>query len=209
MAILDCMLLNALNMWNLSVDKVPLCRKMKRFKFLQPLANELLHYKTEGRMSPQTERNHQAPVAMERGAMIGNGHTIVMSTKTIRCIVCSLELSQLEQLAKKNQGQRGMVLAEQLARAYHGVRKQVSYCTECGVGAHNCLLPRENKKNIHYIFPGQTCMDIVHSPMGKEICSINNSGGHWKVTVHRKHPIVEEVKNYILKINYFSHQLHL
>jgi Transposase IS4 len=121
MAILDCMLLNALNMWNLSVDKVPLHRKMKCFEFLQLLANELLHYKTEGLMSPLTERVHQAPVAMERGAMIGNGHTIIMSTKTIRCIVCSLELSQLEQLAKKNQGQRGMVLAERLARAYHGV----------------------------------------------------------------------------------------
>jgi hypothetical protein len=107
MAILDCMLLNALNMSNLLVDKVPLRRKMKRFEFLQLLANELLHYKTEGLMSPQTERNHQAPVAMERGAMIGNGHTIVMSMKTIRCIVCSLELSQLEQLEKKIKDKEG------------------------------------------------------------------------------------------------------
>ena len=52
MAVMDCMLLNGLVMWNLSAEKVTGRRKMHRFKFFQAIAHELLYYKTEEVTSP-------------------------------------------------------------------------------------------------------------------------------------------------------------
>ena len=46
------MLLNALVMWNMSCEKVEDRKELTRFEFLQVIAHQLLHYKTEELVSP-------------------------------------------------------------------------------------------------------------------------------------------------------------
>jgi hypothetical protein len=51
---------------------------------------------------------------------------------------------------------------------YCGVRRRISTCKACDVHAHNTMLIK-NRKFIQDLFPGMTCMDILHSQTGKEI----------------------------------------
>ena len=50
MAVVDCMLLNAYKLWNMSVDRVTGRMKLRRFDFMLAV----LHYKTEPLVSPVT-----------------------------------------------------------------------------------------------------------------------------------------------------------
>ena len=52
MAVLDCMLLNAWLMWNMSTEKVESRKRMERYEFLTVVSHEMLHYETPSLVSP-------------------------------------------------------------------------------------------------------------------------------------------------------------
>jgi Transposase IS4 len=198
MAVLDCMLINGL-VRNLSCNKIGSRRKMNRSEFLQVVAHELLHYKTESLVSPG--RNASARGA--RTTMVQEHNedlhvSVACIGKRPRCAVCNLETSQYlrtHRLAKKNQNDTTEeAAARQLVvkKAYEGVKKRVSTCQQCGVFAHNDYVV-DNRKYIHRQFPpGMLCMQIMHSPTGKEIWNVR--GATKKVSVNYKHPVVKEVR---------------
>jgi hypothetical protein len=72
------------------------------------------------------------------------------------------------------------------------VKRKVAMCRDCGVTVHTAGLV-ETSKFLHQMFPGMSCMDIIHSPTGKEIWNVK-VGGSKKVTVNYKHPIVQELR---------------
>ena len=57
-------------------------------------------------------------------------------------------------------------------------------CKQCLVHAHNDV-PTDDTYFIHAIFPGKSCMDILHSEEGKEIWKVRAR----KVSVNYKHNI--------------------
>jgi hypothetical protein len=198
MAILDRMLLNALVMWNLSCDKVAERKELTRFEFLQAVAHELLHYKEETLVSPtkrrqgKGQRRYGSPGSSddepEEAAV---SHTIVKSNGIHRCLVCNLELCQYTRIFQKNL-ELGLEDGRQqrFKAASKGVRSQVAKCEECCAHAHS-MIPTDNKKFIHDMFPGLTCMDILHSEVGKEIWSVREGG---RVAVRYGHPVAEDVR---------------
>jgi hypothetical protein len=221
MAILDCMLLNALHLWNMSADKVDGRQKLERFQFMQVVAHELLRYKTESLMSPVIATRSR-PRSVGQAVVGGtadnepelddddhdDGLAVSESVGNKRCVVCSLETSHYRRQVKnrlKNteeveEGKR------KLTASYQGVRKHVSTCTRCSVSAHNSLL--SHGKYIHALFPGMTCMQILHSATGKEIWNVvrskvkNSSSDDFgeektKVTVNYRHRVVKDVRKLV------------
>ena len=118
----------------------------------------------------------------------------IMNRKTTAgkgCVVCQLEVSLVSKLfqnynTKKNRKAANekeslaTMKAEELAMIRE-VRKgscgEISLCQCCpvaedgtGVAAHGCLLHEEDKKLIHSLFPeGLTCMQILHSDVGRDL----------------------------------------
>jgi hypothetical protein len=70
-----------------------------------------------------------------------------------------------------------------------GVRSNTSWCEQCKVPAHNMLLGDDNNY-IHALFPGKSCMEILHSTTGREVWRIRRS----KVSVNYKHPTVKAIR---------------
>ena len=62
-------------------------------------------------------------------------------------------------------------------------------CKQCLVHAHNDV-PTDDTYFIHAIFPGKSCMNILHSEEGKEIWKVRAR----KVSVNYKHNIVKEIR---------------
>jgi hypothetical protein len=83
MAVIDCMLLNAYKLWNMSVDRVTGRKKLRRFDFMLAVADALLHYKTEPLVSPVTspaanqpnrsQASEQAPACTGTNVVESNG----------------------------------------------------------------------------------------------------------------------------------------
>jgi hypothetical protein len=55
--------------------------------------------------------------------------------------------------------------AEIVKKGYEGVKRKVAMCRDCGVTVHTAGLV-ETSKFLHHMFPGMSCMDIIHSPTG-------------------------------------------
>ena len=119
-----------------------------------------------------------------------------------RCIVCSLELNQVEGHIREMRKtppflngmpdalgtvQRARKVAETLRK---GNRKAAAQCLKCKVFAHSVLLDPTFCNKIHEYFPGKTCMEIVHSDTGKDIWKINDG----KVTTNYGHTCVKECR---------------
>jgi hypothetical protein len=200
MAVLDCMLLNAINLWNMSAtDRMPSRNSLKRYEFLQAIAFELLNWTTNSLMSPLT-----SPVTQQA---TWNGtieeyhrHKIVMIDYGKRCQVCCLENTQLLSLARKHVGQRNYKRVQEVVNeSFKGLRQHVAYCDECCVYAHNTI--PKNSRNIHTLFPGKSCMEILHSRMGKEIWNIQQTKRK-RNSVKYNHPLIKELR--MLNENFLS-----
>ena len=113
-----------------------------------------------------------------------------------RCVVCALETSQYLHQAKKLKVEDRESTKCLIKKSYIGMKKQVATCRQCNVGAHTFVV--ENQKFIHGHFLGRTCMEILHSPTGKEIWKIS-SGRKRKVWVNHKHPIVGEIRRAVIQ----------
>jgi hypothetical protein len=194
MAILDCMLINALRTWNMSVAKVPGRRPLERYEFMQIVAHELLHYKTGSLVSPITSPSTLRANSRDNNDKCNQVHHEVVGTNgERRCLVCRLEHSHLESKRKVLTGRAKEITEKKFAQAGVGLRKNVALCRTCGVVAHNFIMEK-NSKNIHEWFPRRTCMEIFHSEIGQKIWTVRKSGKKTSVHVNTKHELVQHVK---------------
>ena len=133
-----------------------------------------------------------------------NGESVTSSLhgSKWRCVVCSLELNQIEghirEMRKAPLFQDGTAHAVETVQKARkvaetlrtGNRKAVARCLKCKVFAHSFLLDPTCHKKIHKYFPGKTCMEIVHSDTGKEIWKIKEG----KATTNYGHTLVKEFR---------------
>lgn len=219
MAVLDCMLLNALRIWNLSAEKVAGREEISRFKFIHCVAEELLHYETQQLCSPRTKQRQRRQTAEEEMEQEQHDNLLqshncpgpeeVVKTKagSKRCLVCGLEVHfyarGLRDRRKKEQGEKGDGNERRATTTvkpprYEGLRKSIYTCNICGISAHLTALDAGEKRAIHNLFPpgnATSCMAIAHSQVGKEIWNVSIDGkGEKKIYVKKNHPIVKEMK---------------
>lgn len=195
MAVLDCMLINALRTWNMSVAKVPGRQKLERYEFMQIVAHELLQYKTGSLVSPvsspNNSRNNTRPNQGERNQV---QHEVVETNGERRCLVCRFEHSHLDSKRKELTGRQKEIAEQKFREAGTGLRKNVALCRTCGIVAHNFIMEK-NAKIIHEWFPGRTCMEIFHSEVGKKIWTVRGSGKKkCSVHVNTTHELVESIR---------------
>lgn len=193
MAVIDCMLLNAYKLWNMSVDRVPGRQKLRRFDFMLAVANELLQYKTETLVSPVTSPGANQPNRCQASERVPacTGTNVVESNGQRRCIVCSLEARLYKNLSKGMRRISREVTTEintKVAEAHRRVRGNVSTCETCGINAH-CSKFLRSRRRIHTMFQEGTCMEIAHSTTGREIWKVNY-GGRYTCTINMKHEMV-------------------
>jgi hypothetical protein len=135
MAILDCMLLNAIKLWNMSCAKMTGRRELGRDEFLHVLSEELLLYKTDSLVSPSSSPAFQrarrpTPPVDRTGDKV---HEVVEATGDQRCLVCQLEPSQRMSLMKKLGPEAGSPIKKCLQASCIGNRKNISRCMRCNI----------------------------------------------------------------------------
>ncbi len=216
-AVIDMMLLNGLHLWNKVCEKDPRKKKLKKHEYLRVIANCLLRYKTRTWMSPMRvgdksarKKTHfaesVAPVEGREGITdkVDDGKETRASKRDARCLVCSLESSQYARVWEQ---QKNMVkdeeenksMQEKVRKACLGCRRVVSCCCNCEVNAHSTVFDKGDRKKIHdYFPPNMSCMDILHSPFGKEIWSIQRDhSGNCLARVRTRHRVVRELNEEI------------
>ncbi|CAB9517121.1 unknown protein [Seminavis robusta] len=160
LALLDCMLLNALVAWNLSVDedRLKIRNRLLRHEFMMTVAESLLEY-DEPDDIPEKESgvSKKDPMADHRQLEVPKG------TGRPKCIVCRLECGNFF----------GNLISEA------GIKRNVSVCSICKVPAHNCV-PADSPRKIHRLpqFKGKTCFEIAHTPDGLSMWPIRNDLDH-------------------------------
>jgi len=215
MAVIDCQLLNGLHLWNATAEKIAGRVKLKRAKYLRLISDFLLTYETKTFMSPSRPAG-QNRVARFAASPVDEALTEEAPTRTIdtgkemgpahkkdRCLVCSLEGSYYKKLwtNHKRMDETGAaqeancVLKKRVQIGVSGMRRAVAACRICDVKAHGTVLDEDNNKVIHGFFPPNlSCMDILHSPLGKEIWSIKRDGlGKVIARVKTGHKVVKDL----------------
>ena len=216
-AIIDCMLLNGLHLWNASCDKIPGRIKLKRHQYLRIIANRLLRYKTPTYMSPVRPSKKTRTARFESPVVVApadEGKETVAAQPNHKCLVCSIEASHYRALFEKQQhadavtvqhtpGAVGLVsevMKQKVKKGCSGLRRAVACCMKCEVNApHNTVLDERKKKKIHgYFPPTMSCMDILHSPLGKQIWNIQRDNrGKCIARVRTKHVVITQLHSEI------------
>ena len=222
MALLDCMMMNAIIMWNMSLEsdaaKAMGRKKMERWEFMQVLAYELQTYETPSLKSPPQQSRTDEAIAMDTEAhtntagVNGAGVNRVLSLEDKsgrRCVVCQVEepiiKACIQEYTEANPNEvAGSDGPKVFAALTRGNRGKLSACGCCnqhqgGLSAHNFVMSPQEQKQIHTLFPsGMTCMEIVHSDVGKELWK-RKAGDSTKkrMRVSTKHYYMKELKELI------------
>ena len=158
----------------MSVPKVEGRKKLTRYEFLQCVAHDLLHYTMEALVSPAKGARNKSAADEEDNKQYDDRnqsiHEIVDTKKDTRCVVCRLEWAQVRRLNNKIKAQGRDEVAREITV---GNRRKCALCKTCGVVAHNHFVQKD-PPFIHLYFPGQTCMEIFHSELGKTIWTLKN-----------------------------------
>jgi hypothetical protein len=178
LAVLDCMMLNSLIAWNLSVNELKRSgrRHLKRHEFFQYIAQSMLNYRERTGNGPTTPEQIR-----ESTSHLFVGDTVHIPTQAssrhIRCIVCRLEWHW----KAKELGQGGM-------------SSGVGTCKCCDISAHTAM-PRSSNRKIHQlpIFRNLTCFQIAHTPEGLDLFRRVQSG-KGSFQVNYKNPIYLELR---------------
>ena len=191
MALRDFMLLNARKMWNMSIDRMEGRERLQRFELLQIVVRELLTYKTPSLVSPQKLPGWQQ-VQQNVQVEAHDKHEFVEPTgKSKRCVVCALETTHYQKRLKKYRTSASQ-LCQKVRDSYHGTRRNVLRCRQCNVHAHNFIMEKD-KKIVHGLFEKMSCMEILHSSIGKEIWNVERIR-KTRYSVNTKHPLVKDIK---------------
>jgi len=145
LAILDCMLLNALVVWNESaLDPRHNRPSLKR--------HELYTYCAEAMITYKDVSKKQATPKHKRSAGASMAHTTHQIDSTgVMCVVCKLEMG--EGLGGRKIGQEGLT-------------RDVVMCTDCKMPAHHFRPLKLRKVHMMPEFLGLTCQQIMHSEQG-------------------------------------------
>ena len=145
LSILDCMLLNALVVWNESALDNSLHRSMlKRFEFYEYCAQRMLNYKDK-----------ESPIAPERlVTRYQSNHVPSEAVKKTKCIVCKLE--------------HGLGLGGKDLKL-GGLTTNIVTCATCKISAHNFAVTKKRKIHSLPCFEGMTCWQIAHSEVGNQL----------------------------------------
>ena len=212
MAVIDCMLLNGLHLWNAVAEKLPDRVKLKRHRYLRVISDFLLTYETPTFMSPvkNTKKTRfESPIVIERTEeeqAVDDGKQMGAAKKMDRCLVCSLESSQYQKLwslqkqdDKDNNRPTNFEMRARVKTGVAGVRRAVAYCLVCDVKAHSTVFDQHSTKLIHGFFPATySCMDILHSPLGKSIWSIQrDTTGRCVARVKIGHHVLKDLYSLI------------
>lgn len=135
---------------------------------------------------------------------VDDGKETRASKRDTRCLVCSLESSQYARVwatQKKlvTDAEEYKSMEEKVRKACIGCRRVVSCCCSCQMNAHANVLEEGDRKKIHgYFPPNMSCMHILHSPLGKEIWSIQKDhSGSCLARVRTRHRVVQELNEEI------------
>ena len=190
LALLDCMMMNALIMWNMSLEsdaaKAMGRKKMERWEFMQVLAYELQTYETPSLKSPPRETGRAETSAMETDDTLvclpaGVNRVVDFPDRRgRRCVVCQVEEPVIKACIKEYTEANPNQVAESevpklVAALTKGNRGRLSACSCCyqhqgGLSAHNFVMLPHERKTIHTLFPADmTCMEILHSDVGREL----------------------------------------
>jgi hypothetical protein len=195
MALLDFMLLNAWKMWNMSAERIEKRERLQRFEFLQIVARELLTYKTPLLVSPQkfpTGRQQAEQIELVEAHKHDKHEFVEPTERRKRCVVCALETTHYEKQLKKCRDSASQLFHQKVRGSYQGTRRNVLRCKQCNIHAHNFIMEKD-VKFIHGLFDKMTCMEIVHSSIGKEIWNVETKSKN-RYSVNTKHPLVRELK---------------
>jgi hypothetical protein len=98
---------------------------------------------------------------------------------------------------------RSQTLMRNAAKGNHA---NVSACKCCcqefgGLPAHTKAFSEDERKTVHTLFPpGMSCMEIIHSEVGKKIWKRNNSrnrGATKRMGVMKTHAVVDSLKRLV------------
>jgi len=197
MAVIDCMLLNGLHLWNALAERYPHRKKLSRHKYMRIVANFLLKYKTKTMLSPMRPSKKAKRAHFEETTNVTeqrhDGKDTKVSKPNTKCLVCSIEVSYINACLSRLASEKAKEVKSKLDSFGRGVRKSVACCQVCEVNAHDRVLEEVDKKKIHgYFAPNQSCMEILHSETGKEIWNVqrDKDGKCW-ARARTKHPVIQ------------------
>jgi hypothetical protein len=214
-AVIDNMLVNGFHLWNAVAEKSNGRKlKLKRHQYLRIISNMLLRYKTLTGLSPspvsKRRRTHfESPGTIQNQqceeVLVDDGKLTAVARPDQKCIVCSIELSQyrslyakMEQMSPATFKQKESINKEKVKNVQRGVRERVSTCRVCNVNAHNHQLEERKKKIIHSLFPPNlTCMEILHSPLGRQVWNITDKDGKCNARVRTSHEVITNLREAI------------
>jgi Transposase IS4 len=150
LAILDCMLANALVVWNDSASDVSLNRPtMKRHEFYQYCAQRMMSY-------PDPDSKTASPSKFQAArAVRGSIAHVAMEAKTgVPCVVCRLETGA-------GLGGKDITMI--------GMYKNVVICSHCNIAAHSCIPSNKRKLHAFAEWENMTCFQILHSQSGEDL----------------------------------------
>ena len=206
-------------------------KPLERYEFMHLVAQELLNFRTQSLVSPRRRQRNlaeredvtttEADVTRTESVNIG-GHGTEQRPSTVetksssRCVVCQLEWSLARTAINNFEKETKIVVSNEqrrqlLSSVSEGCRKGLSTCLCCqvektGVGlmAHTKPVLADGKKRIHSLFPdGMSCMEILHSEVGRELWKREGSTGktsssrRFSCTVSRNHDYVKELRQII------------
>ena len=206
-AVIDCMLLNGLHLWNAVAERYPRRKKLSRHKYMRIVSNFLLKYKTKTMLSPMRpskkakrtrfESPEHHPVTMNVGDDVTevrhDGKDTKVAKKNTKCLVCSIEVSYINACLLRLEADKAKDMKSKLDNFGRGVRKSVACCQVCEVNAHERVLEEVDKKKIHaYFARNVSCMDILHGETGKEIWNIQrDKDGKCRARARTSHPVIQ------------------
>ena len=172
LAILDCMLMNAVFAWNMAAKEDAGKRPLMRHDFMLLLAEDMMNYKDE-----RTEIASPAAATTEGAPAWAETHKMEDCPYGERCAVCKLEFNMDENLGQGS------------------LAKKVVKCGLCRIPAHPTVQGANSNRHIHKLdqFKGMSCFAIVHSEEGQKIW-LPKPGGKVRYSVSRKSTIVKDLR---------------
>jgi len=223
MALLDCMMMNAHIMWNMSLEsdaaKAMGRKRLERWEFMQVLAYELQTYETPSLKSPP--RGGGGGDMEDPSRMETDPESVAVAPRVVhfppdrrgrRCVVCQVEEPLIKACIREYKQANPMLVSEcevpkLVASMTKGNRKRLTACECClqkqgGLSAHNFVFCEHDKKSIHSLFPADmSCMEILHSDVGKELWKRktgNLSEGKQRMRVSTGHDYMTELKRILM-----------
>ena len=172
LAILDCMLMNAVLAWNMAATEDSTKLHLARHDFMHIIAEDMMNYVDERSEVSST------PATSRAGADWSCTHLMENCEYGEQCAVCKLEANLNPELGQEN------------------MAKKIVTCSLCMIPAHPAVQADSNRQ-IHQLeaFKGMSCFAILHSEEGRKIWRPKPEG-KVRYSVNRSADIVRDLREY-------------